>query len=163
MTHAATGIVVLGAPNDPQGRLSSLALERCAQAFHEWTLRPGAKLLPTGGWGAHFNTTPLPHHHYLRAQLIALGVPAEAFVEGVESANTIEDAQRCRPIVARHGFSRLVVVTSDFHVARAQFLFAREFPELPLELVGAVTQLPAEELQQRIAHEARALAKLRSA
>ena len=65
-------IIVLGAPNDSEGNLSAIAIERCQQALIEYAQNPGAKILPTGGWGEHFNTTDKPHSHYLR-QYLKLG------------------------------------------------------------------------------------------
>jgi uncharacterized SAM-binding protein YcdF (DUF218 family) len=156
-----TAIVILGAPNDETGELSSIAKERCHQAMSDFRTNAGSSIIPTGGWGEHFNTTSQPHGHYSRAYLVAHGVPEEAFVECVESSNTVEDARLCRPLVERYGFRRLVVVTSDFHVARAQFLFTREFPDIALTFSGARTHLPEEDLQKRILHEQKALARLR--
>jgi uncharacterized SAM-binding protein YcdF (DUF218 family) len=155
-------LVVLGAPNDAQGVLSSLARERCDQALQMFAQHPEARVIPTGGWGPHFNTAPLPHGHYVRAYLEAHGVPAAAFLDVVESRNTVEDARLCRPVVAAHGIRRLIVVTSDFHLPRAQFLFSREFPDLSLEFSAAPTDLPEAELAARIAHEQGALARLRA-
>jgi len=154
-------IVVLGAPNDADGTLSSLAQERCRQALTEYARHPDAYLLPTGGWGEHFNTTDKPHGYYTRQHLIAHGIPEKQFLECAESANTVEDAALTKPIVERHGITELLVVTSDFHVPRAQFLFQREFPDTLLSFSAAATNLPASALEKRIAHEARALAQLR--
>jgi uncharacterized SAM-binding protein YcdF (DUF218 family) len=155
-----TAIIVLGAPNDAQGRLSSMAIERCQQALSEYRCRPGSQIIPTGGWGYHFNTADRPHGHYVRLYLEAQGVPAADILECAESANTIEDAQLSRPIIERHGIGELVVVTSDFHVPRARFIFEREFPELRLTFPGAKTNLPEDELARRKQHEETALAKL---
>jgi uncharacterized SAM-binding protein YcdF (DUF218 family) len=159
--HERTAVVVLGAPNDDQGVLSSIAMERCHQAITEYRKHTGSRIIPTGGWGQHFNTTAKPHGHYLREYLKTHGIPGEAIVECVESSNTIEDARLCRPLIERYGFLKLIVVTSDFHVARAQFLFTREFPDVAIAFSGSKTHLPDEELQKRIAHERNALTKLR--
>lgn len=159
---SSIAIVVLGALNDEHGVLSSLGEERCLRAVQEYHRHPCAKLLPTGGWGEHFNTTEQPHHFYLRRYLIAQGIPAAEIVEGADSRNTIEDAALALPIVERHGFRKLVVVTSDFHLARARFLFEREFAGLELCFSGARTVLPEDELGRRIAHEEMALRRLRA-
>ena len=82
-------------------------------------------------------------------------------MEGAESTNTIEDATLSRPIIDRHGFGQLIVVTSDFHLARARFLFEREFPGFALEFCAAKTHLPEAELRTRVLHETSALARLR--
>jgi uncharacterized SAM-binding protein YcdF (DUF218 family) len=153
-------IIVLGALNDENGILSSLARERCDQALLEYRQHPGSNIIPTGGWGKHFNTTSQPHGHYLREYLLAHEIPAQAILECAASSNTIEDAKLCRPIVERRGFRKLIVVTSDFHIARARLLFSQEFPDLPIEFSAAKTHLPAQELQERINHEQNAIAKL---
>ncbi|HWB06574.1 MAG TPA: YdcF family protein [Verrucomicrobiales bacterium] len=155
-----TAIVILGASNDEAGTLSSFGKERCDQAISEFRAHAGSSVIPTGGWGQHFNTTSRPHGHYLREYLQTQGIPEEAFVECVESSNTIEDAKFCRPVVERYGFRRLVVVTSDFHLDRARFLFGREFPDIALTFSVSATDLPEEELQRRISHERNALARL---
>ena len=160
MNEDKTAIIVLGAPNDANGTLSRMAKERCGQALKEYQKHPGSRIIPTGGWGKHFNTTKKPHGHYVREYLKERGIPDEAFVECAESSNTIEDAKLCRPIVERHGLGKLIVVTSDFHVARARFLFQREFPRVPVEFSAARTHLPEEDLRKRIRHEQTALAKL---
>ncbi len=155
-----TAIAVLGAPNDAAGRLSAMAVERCRQALFEFARHPDACILPTGGWGTHFNTTEKPHGYYTRRFLEAQGIPPDRFLECVESSNTIQDAGLSRPIIARHGITALVVVTSDFHIPRAQFLFQRAFPGMELAFSAAKTNLPPAELARLQAHEARALAAL---
>ena len=155
-----TAVVVLGSPNDALGNLSTIAIERCRQALAVYRRTPAAKIIPTGGWGEHFNTAVQPHGHYVRKFLEAKGVPADDILECVESANTVEDAKLCRTVVERHGINDLIVVTSDFHVPRARFLFEREFPKAMLTFSGAKTHLPEDELARRKQHEERALAKL---
>jgi uncharacterized SAM-binding protein YcdF (DUF218 family) len=160
MTDEKTAIILLGGANDPNGVLSSIAVERCRRALDEYRRHPGSRILLTGGWGPHFNTATRPHCHYLCEYLRSQGVPEETFVECAESSNTVEDAELCQPIVERHGFRELIVVTSDFHVARAGFLFRREFPGVSLKFSACPTDLPDEDLQARILHEQRALARL---
>jgi hypothetical protein len=53
-------IIVLGSPNDDKGNLFSVAVERCEAALRLLADRPGWKVLLTGGFGAHFNTTGTP-------------------------------------------------------------------------------------------------------
>jgi uncharacterized SAM-binding protein YcdF (DUF218 family) len=129
----ALALVVLGAPDDAEGVLSSRARERCDQALRVFAQHPDAR-----------------------------GVPASAFFDVVKSGNTAEDARLCHPRVAAQGIRRLIVVTSDFHALWAQFLLSREFPDLSLEFSAAPTDLPEAELAARIAHEQGALARLRA-
>jgi uncharacterized SAM-binding protein YcdF (DUF218 family) len=154
-------IVVLGSPNDGQGRLLKIALERCAQALSEFEKHPDYAVLPTGGWGEHFNTTDKPHGFYLRQELIARGIPESAFLPCVESSNTIEDASKSRPILDACPDLDLILVTSDFHATRARFLFEREFPERQIAISPSTTHLPPDDLARLQDHEQKAMGRLR--
>jgi uncharacterized SAM-binding protein YcdF (DUF218 family) len=156
-----TAIVLLGATNDSEGQLSSLAKERCQTAITEYAKHPGAKIIPTGGWGSHFNTTLKSHACYLREHLKSLGIPEADILDGVESSNTIEDAQLSRTVIESHGFDELIVVTSDFHMDRAAFLFRRDFPHKRFIFSPSRTQISEDELMRRKTHEVRALNKLK--
>ncbi len=158
-------IVVLGSPNDPQGRLYSVARERCHLAALLAGANPAAKLLLTGGFGEHFNTAPLPHAEYLRRTLTGLGVEPSRYLPDALSRNTIEDASLSKPIVLAHSGTGLLVVTSDFHVPRARFLFEREFREscITVAFVACETDERACELDLVALkqHERRALTGLK--
>ena len=156
-------VVLLGAPTDNQGRLSSIAEERCAMALRECRLHPEAYVLPTGGFGDHFNTTDKPHAFYTRQRLIAEGVDEARFLPHAESRNTVEDAALSAPILAKAGVTSVIIVTSDFHVARAEFLFKLALPEsMEILFAPATTHLPEEELEKLRAHERGALAHYRA-
>jgi uncharacterized SAM-binding protein YcdF (DUF218 family) len=159
MNHQGA-IVLLGAQNDRTGNLSRMALERCNKAFQVHTCRQDFKVLPTGGWGDHFNTTDKPHAYYLKQYLVTKGIPQFLFLECAESSNSIEDARCCRQIVDRHDITDMIVVTSDFHLERARFLFAKQFPDKRLSFSTSKTHLPKEELNRRRQHEKEALQKL---
>lgn len=155
-------IVVLGSPNDAQGQLMSVALERCSQALAEYRDNPEYAVLPTGGWGEHFNTTDKAHGYYVRQYLLNQSIPESAFLPCAESSNTIEDASKSRPILDSYPGAELIVVTSDFHAARARFLFEREFPERRIRISESLTRLAPDVLARLQAHEKNALAKLRN-
>lgn len=156
-------IVLLGAPNDEEGRLSSIAEERCALALRECRLHPDALVLPTGGFGDHFNTTDKPHAYYTRRLLVAEGVDEARFLPHAESRNTVEDAALAAPVLAQAGVTSVIIVTSDFHVARAEFLFKLALPEsTEILFAPATTHLPEDELERLRAHERGALAHYRA-
>lgn len=158
-------IIILGSPNGDDGQLSTMAQGRVALGYQRYRERQAAgwRLLLTGGFGEHFNRTALPHAYYLQQWLLAHGVPAQDMVEFALSRHTGEDALLARPIVERHGVQHLLVVTSDFHLARAEFIFRTLFPEYTLDFAGAPylpNCAPAEQ-ERLVAHEARRLAELR--
>lgn len=158
-------IIVLGSPNSPEGELYSVAKERCELALAEYAQHPDWKILLTGGYGAHFNTTGQPHAAYLKRYLVERGVPDQAFVEFAESANTLQDASLAKPIVLKYHVTEIVVVTSDYHLDRARYIFEREFADTGIHIEFTVSQTQAEtcefDLEAQKKHEREALARLR--
>jgi uncharacterized SAM-binding protein YcdF (DUF218 family) len=156
-------IVLLGSPNSDQGELYSVAQGRCERAILEYHRHPGWKILPTGGFGAHFNTTNKPHAHYLKEYLVAHGIPEEDILKFAASRNTVEDATLSYPIVKRHGVGRAIVVTSDYHGDRARYVFGREYGDVALTFALCPTDEKTCELDLRAlkAHEKEALAELK--
>lgn len=155
-------IILLGAPNDKKGRLSDIALERCARAILEYRRNPGYKILPTGGFGAHFNVTDKPHAYYSRRYLISRGVPEADILECAESSNTLEDAELSWPIIQKYGMESVIVVTSDFHMPRARIVFEKKFSVVSLLFVESKTHVPEKEMQQLKLREKKALSRLRN-
>jgi uncharacterized SAM-binding protein YcdF (DUF218 family) len=156
-------IVLLGSPNSDRGKLLSVARARCERAIVEYRRHPGYKILPTGGYGAHFNTTARPHAFYLCAYLVARGVPRQDILEFAESRNTVEDARLSLPLVRKHGVKKAIVVTSDYHADRARYVFEREYTdiELTFSLCATDPETCDLDLQALKAHEADALEKLK--
>jgi len=157
-------MLVLGSPNKDTGELHSPALERCALAAEWYHRHRNASVLLTGGFGEHFNQTELPHCHYTKQELLSLGVPEHCFIETAHSLNTLEDASLSLPIIQKHGFSKVWVFTSDYHLARTRFIFNRCFDGRGIQLHyrGSTTNATTctLDLPALIAHEKQALKKL---
>lgn len=137
-------IVLFGQENEANGGLRAPAAARAAKAaglFKE--LAPGNEtvVLPTGAFGAHFNTSDLPHFHYLTDELISRGVPRENILPGVASSNTVQDATEAWYRFKSGGHHRLVAVTSDYHAARVAFILGRlsANDDAEIEVVPAAT------------------------
>jgi uncharacterized SAM-binding protein YcdF (DUF218 family) len=158
-------IVVLGSPNSEAGQLYSVAKERCELSLAEYAKHPDWKLLLTGGYGAHFNTTDRPHASYLKHYLVKRGIPSQEFVEFAESANTLQDALFSKPIVLKYKVPEILVVTSDYHIDRARYVFEREFVDTGVRikfLASHTDEATCEfDLEMQKKHEQEALAKLR--
>lgn len=159
-------IIVLGSPNSPEGDLFSVAKARCEKSYSLWKDNPQWKILLTGGYGEHFNTTQYPHAKYLHDYLLERGVSTESFLDFAESLNTIEDASLSKPIVESQRAKNIVVVTSDYHLLRARYLFEREFSDLDLSIcfTGVQTEesLCEFDLQSQIEHEKKSLRRLKA-
>jgi uncharacterized SAM-binding protein YcdF (DUF218 family) len=157
-------IIVLGSPNSEQGELYNIAKERCEQAIREVRNHPSYKILLTGGYGLHFNTTARPHAYYLKNYLVSCGINEEKFVEYAESQNTLEDASLSKPIVLKYRPHHVIVITSDYHFERARFVFDHAFSDEDIPIDFSVVQTDKDkcevDLDVLITHEKEALRKL---
>ena len=147
-----TAIIVLGGPNNNDGSLSLIAKSRCEQAYQTYLKMP-AKILCTGGFGAHFNTTNHAHGEYTKRYLIELGIPESAFLPVALSRFTFEDALLTKPLLAAENITAATLVSSEFHIARVHYVFSHVQPNLELTLVSAKTPLSEIKLAQLYAHE----------
>jgi len=153
-------ILVLGAPNDAQGNLSQIAQDRLNCAYNLHRANADFKILCTGGFGAHFNITDKPHYFYAYKFLMEKGVSQHLIGEGVLSTNTVEDFQLSRALIREKCPEILVVVTSDFHMERAQILYRRYIGDSKVVFISAVSSLSKSELAPLIEHETRAVKRL---
>ena len=151
----------MGAPNDAQGQLSLMALNRLQTAIRFYRHNPGFKFLCTGGFGPHFNTSSQPHAYHAAQYLIAQGIPDTDILPYVFSRNTVEDAILAQQMLVPYNPQQVVVVTSDFHMPRAVLLFNKHVLNQNLLFVEAVSTLDAEALNKLAEHERNALRLLK--
>jgi len=152
-------IVVLGSPNFPDGTLGPIALDRlqgCLSIFNSQK----HKILCTGGFGAHFNTSPVAHANYLKDFLILKGVPSTAFLPLALSSNTVEDAVMSKSILMKTVFKDLIIITSEYHVARVEFIFTEILKDFNLNFKAVAHHSIDDVLEPLIQHEKVAMDKL---
>jgi uncharacterized SAM-binding protein YcdF (DUF218 family) len=71
-----------------------------------------------------------------RDALIKAGVPPAAFiVPARRHDNTAQEAQTISGLVREHGWRRVIVVSSKFHLRRAGFAFRRELGDTSVEVL----------------------------
>ena len=154
-------IVVLGSPNFPDGTLGPIALDRikgCLGIFDPTK----HKILCTGGFGAHFNTSPVAHANYLKDFLIQKGVPSTAFLPLALSSNTVEDAVMSKSILKEVEYKNLIILTSEYLLARVKFIFTEILNDFNLNF-NAVTHHSIDDvLEPLIQHEKVAMDLLNS-
>lgn len=151
-----TAIVVLGAPNKPDGRLSVIAKARCDKAYAVFRDHQHVSLLCTGGFGS-FNKSAYPHGELTKRYLVKQGIPVSRFLAHAPSRFTFEDATLAQPILDRAEIKKVLLVSSEFHIERVHYVFRHIMPLMEFECVPAVTPLPAEELALLRAHEQQAM------
>jgi uncharacterized SAM-binding protein YcdF (DUF218 family) len=113
-------VVVLGSTNDEHGRISPMAAERLAAAARLIRSDARARLVLTGGFGAHSNPAPLPHWRYAVRALERRGIPRETVCAVLNSRHTYEDILLLREVVRAREPASVTIVTSDFHATRVR-------------------------------------------
>lgn len=154
-------IIVLGSPNFPDGTLGPIAIDRlraCISIFNSQI----HKILCTGGYGAHFNTSALPHSYYLKNYLIKNGIPENSFLPEVFSSNTVEDAVMSEVILQDYDFKDLLIITSQYHQARVKFIFTKILKGFSINYWTVTHQDIDEQLIPLINHEKKALHQIKS-
>lgn len=66
-----------------------------------------------------------PEGEVLRDHAISMGVPADRILLTGEVENTAQEAEAVRVLMESHGLISAILVTSSFHMPRAQMLFER--------------------------------------
>ena len=108
-------IIVLGAQVKEDGT-PSVALERRLTAALESYRQDRQLIIVCGAQGGN---EPRAEGDVMRDWLLARGVPDEDVIAETESFNTRENLTHAKAIMEERGLREALVVTSDYHVARA--------------------------------------------
>lgn len=150
----------LGAPNDDQGNLSQIALDRANCTLNIFNSDQSVKIICTGGIGEHFNRTNLPHAMHVQKYLVSEGVPRESLIDVIESKNTFEDLTLAKPLIEKYKPLSVIMVTSDFHMQRVKLICSKIGWYNNCDFISAVSTVSTEELEILNAHEEKAIAIL---
>jgi uncharacterized SAM-binding protein YcdF (DUF218 family) len=114
-------VIVLGAAVVAPGVPGPALTRRVAWGIRVWRTTRARHLLLSGGAIAG-----LPAEARLMRELaLAAGVPDDRIVVEEASRNTFENAVYAGAIVRQAGWRRIVVVTDQFHLPRALYIFRR--------------------------------------
>ena len=111
-------IIVLGAQVKQDGSLSVALERRLTVALDAYRQSPQTIIT----CGAQGGNEPRAEGDVMREWLIGQGVDPERVVAETSSYNTRQNLQNARAIMDNLGLSRALIVTSDYHVARALLL-----------------------------------------
>jgi uncharacterized SAM-binding protein YcdF (DUF218 family) len=137
-TQPADVIIILGAGTRVDGSPNRAEIRRVRHAVALYNRGLAPALLCTGGI--------TENHPKSEAQTCldlarGLGVPAEALFYEDASTNTMENVIEARAVMNAHHFKTAIVVSDNFHLLRAEWLF-REY-SVPVEVSPAqATQGP---------------------
>ena len=121
MTGTYDALVILGAKVEADGAASPALLRRIAHGAALYHAGAAPFLLLTGGQPKGGITEAA----VMGQAALSLGVAEGALRLEELSRNTLENAMFCKPIVERHGWRRLLVVTDGYHLPRALYTFNR--------------------------------------
>ncbi|BDZ29925.1 YdcF family protein [Lactiplantibacillus sp. WILCCON 0030] len=136
-----TDIIVLGAGLMPDGRPTrtlSYRLKTAAKLYRKQRAKDHHEvtIVVSGGQGAD---EVMPESTAMRQYLVDLGIPRDVIQEENQSTSTVENLKFSHAlIVKRQPLYRAAMVTSDYHVLRAN-IFARQ---LGLPIYGTGSRTP---------------------
>lgn len=108
-------MLVLGAQVRADHTPSEALRRRMTLALEKWKERP----VPIICCGARGRNEPCAEGDFMRDWLIGQGVPKDMALSEDDSYDTIENIRNAKAMMDAHGFTRALVVTSDYHVRRS--------------------------------------------
>ncbi|MFW5640822.1 MAG: YdcF family protein [Thermodesulfobacteriota bacterium] len=112
-------IIVLGAAVWEGHRPSPALRRRLLHGVSLWKQGAAEYLLVTGGLGQY----PPAEARIMKALATEEGVPPEKVLSEDQSASTFESGIRCAKIMRDRGWSRALLVTDGYHLARSLLVF----------------------------------------
>jgi uncharacterized SAM-binding protein YcdF (DUF218 family) len=153
----ADAIVVLGGGVDPDGDLPPVPARRVDRAVELFELGIAPRLILAGRCGLHDPDPPVTEARAMAVRAEARGVPAGALHLEEESRDTLGNAFFTRErLLAPNGWRTIRVVTSDFHLSRAAWVFRKILgSRYDYSFSSASSGLPPRELIFRSLEECR--------
>jgi uncharacterized SAM-binding protein YcdF (DUF218 family) len=123
----ADAIIVLGRGVTPQGSLPLPARFRVERAVSLYQIGVAPRLIVTGRWSLMTaDPPPITEARAMADLAIGLGVPGDAVFLEEDARDTIGNAYFvARRLLEPNGWRSVRVVTSDFHVPRAAWVFQK--------------------------------------
>ena len=117
--RAASALIVPGARVKPDGTLSTTLHYRLNSALALYRAGYAPLVVVCGGRG---DDEPCTEADAMAAYLIEHGVPESAIVREDTSRDTRRNMENAHVLLSAQGVSDVLVVTSDYHLARALYL-----------------------------------------
>jgi uncharacterized SAM-binding protein YcdF (DUF218 family) len=125
-SYAADAIVVLGGGVEPDGTLTWVGDTRVAQSVELFNAGIAPRIIMSGRCGLAGPEPPVTEAAAMADFARFLGVPAEALLLEEESRDTLGNAYFTRELFLEpNGWTTVRVVTSDFHLSRAAWVFRK--------------------------------------
>jgi uncharacterized SAM-binding protein YcdF (DUF218 family) len=151
----ADAIVVLGGGVDDQGGLPAVARTRVRRAVELFEQGIAPRIILSGRCGLSQEEPAITEAAAMADHAAEIGVPREALLLEEESRDTLGNAFFTRERhLAPHGWRAVRVVTSDFHLSRAAWVFRKILGSgYDVAFASAASGLPPRELIFRALEE----------
>ena len=124
--HAADAIVVLGGGVNADGTLTRIAETRVERAVELYQHRVAPRVIMSGRCSLGGPEPPRTEAAAMAGHARALGVPEDALLLEEVARDTLGNAYFVRELFLEpNGWTRIRVVTSDFHLSRAAWVFRK--------------------------------------
>ncbi|MFH1802333.1 MAG: ElyC/SanA/YdcF family protein [archaeon] len=117
-------IIVLGV-DAPGGKISKEMKSRVDEALKIYKGNKGCKILMAGGFSLRYKGTDpgFRESQVMREYAIRQGVNKGDVLTEESSRDTLGNAYFTKPLVKKRLWKRIAIVTSDFHIGKARFMF----------------------------------------
>ena len=154
-SHTADAIVVLGGGVEQDGALPTLSRTRVERAVELYHAGVAPRMILSGRCGLSAPEPAVTEAAAMAAYAREHGVPAEALLLEEEARDTLGNAYFTRELfLAPNGWRSIRVVTSDFHLSRAAWVFRKILgAQYDFSFVSASSGFPPRELIVRALEE----------
>lgn len=129
----ADAIVVFAGGVGESGRAGGGAQERLKRAVDLFTSGYAPRMIFSSGYVYSFREAEV-----MRALAIDQGIPASAIVLEQKAANTYENVRFVDDILRQHHWSRVLLVSSPYHMRRAMLVWRRQAPDVAVVATPAI-------------------------
>jgi len=125
-------IIILGGGIDDQGEISKVTKERLDRFLKENNKFADALILLSGRWGGLAKLArgmpEITEAQAMKEYLITKGINSKRICLEMKSLDTVSNAVFSKEIIERHkGWSKILLITSDWHMKRALWIFQKVF------------------------------------
>lgn len=154
-------IVVLAGGVAADGSLPHWVRSRVERGVTLWRNGTAPRIIMSGRWGfGERGSPPITEAQAMKRLALHLGVPAKCILTEEQSQDTIGNAYFTQTtLLVRPGWTRLVIVTSDYHLVRTRYVFQKILgPKYVCRFVAAPSGLPPRAKRERVVIERALLA-----
>lgn len=154
-------IIILSGGVAADGSLPGWVRSRVERGVTLWRNGIAPRIIMSGRWGfGERGSPPITEAQAMKRLAVRLGVPAKDTRTEEQSRDTIGNAYFTQTtLLVRRGWTRLVVVTSDYHLARTRYVFQKILgPKYVCRFVAAPSGLSPRAKRERVVIERALLA-----